>query len=173
MKQKLKLYQRILYWIGCHDIVFYILSWTLGILTSFIGLIIMIPFLVTKKIKTFCGRLYGIFPKCFGSGWGFEMGCFFFITYDCDDYQDLKSHECGHGLQNIIWGPLMLFVISIPSVIRFWYREYLLKKGKKIKPYDSIWFEGQASRWGWDYIYLSHINEINRKELKKINEKNK
>lgn len=161
MKGKTKLYEQFLNWVARHLIVFYILSFTWGAITSLIGLLLLIPFLITKRFKTFHGRLYGIFPKCFGSGWGFEMGCFFFIAHDCDDYQDLKSHECGHGFQNILWGPLMLFVISIPSMIRFWYREYLIKKGKTLKPYESIWFERQASQWG--YIYVDAIYKY-RKE---------
>lgn len=161
MKGKPKLYERFLNLVGHHLIIFYILSFTWGVITSSIGLLLMIPFLLTKRFKTFHNRLYGIFPKCFGSGWGFEMGCFFFIAHDCDDYLDLKLHECGHGFQNILWGPLMLFVITIPSVIRFWYREYLTKKGKTLKPYESIWFESQASRLG--YIYILYLYEY-RKE---------
>lgn len=161
MKGKFKLYKRFLNWVTSHSIVFYILSFTWGVITSFIGLLLLIPFLLTKRCKTFRGRLYGIFPKCFGSGWGFEMGCFFFVAYDCGNYLDLKLHECGHGLQNILWGPLMLLVISIPSMIRFWYRKYLIKKGKKVKPYESIWFERQASKWG--YIYIDAICYKHRK----------
>ena len=65
--------------------------------------------------------------------------------------------EC-FGLQNIIWGPLMLFVISIPSLIRFWYIRYLYKKCKSnIPDYYSIWFEEQASRWGKEHVYMSHL----------------
>ena len=37
--------------------------------------------------------------------------------------------------------------------------------------HDAIWFEEQASRWGWEYIYLTHINEHGGKELNKLNEK--
>ena len=85
MQEKKKLYQSFLYWIGSHDVIFYILSFTWGFLTSIIGLLLMIPFLITKRTKKFCGRLYGIFPKCFGSGWGFEMGCFFFVSNDYPD----------------------------------------------------------------------------------------
>lgn len=158
MQEKKKLYQSFLYWIGNHDIIFYILSFTWGSLTSIIGLLLMIPFLITKRTKKFCGRLYGIFPKCFGSGWGFEMGCFFFVSYNCEFDFRMNCHESGHGIQNILWGPLMLFVISIPSLIRFWYIRYLYKKGEtNIPDYDSIWFEGQATRWGKEYVYMPHL----------------
>lgn len=164
MKENIKFYQRILYFIGTHIFIFYILSFTWGLLTSFIGLLIMIPFFITRKTKTFCGRIYGIFPKQFGSGWGFEMGCFFFVSYDCDNEIEMNSHECGHGIQNVLWGPLMLFVISIPSAIRFWHRNIQYKKGKKLKPYDSIWFEEQASRWGLTYVYFPTIERNNNNE---------
>ena len=155
MKENLKLYQRILRLIGSNDVLFYILSWTWGAITSFIGLLLMIPFLITRKFKTFRGRLYGIFPKAFGEGWGFEMGCFFFVSNDCYDNRSMCEHESGHGIQNVLWGPLMLFVISIPSMIRFWYIEIRVRKGKPVNPYDSIWFEGQATRWGREYILLN------------------
>lgn len=134
--------------------IFYLLSFTWGILTSFIGFLILIPFIFAKKVRKIKGRLYGVFPKSFGEGWGFEMGCFFFVSNDCENDEGLCRHEMGHGIQNCLWGPLMLFVISIPSCIRFWYRELkYYKKGKTPKTsYDSIWFEGQATRWGNTYI---------------------
>ena len=58
------------------------------------------------------------------------------------------NHEHGHALQNCIWGPLMPFVISLPSAARYWSMRLKQSKGEKLEPYDSIWFEGQASEWG-------------------------
>lgn len=50
----------------------------------------------------------------------------------------------------------MPFVISIPSAIRYWYREILsrvdFQKYKQLPDYDAIWFEGQATRWGSDFV---------------------
>ena len=37
----------------------------------------------------------------------------------------LIRHEGGHGIQNIIFGVLMPFLVSIPSFIRYWYRKHL------------------------------------------------
>ncbi len=135
-------------------ILFYIISFTWGALASIIGLLILIPFLVTGHVKATHGRLYGVFPKAFGEGWGFEMGCFFFVSYDCVNEKQLLQHEMGHGLQNLIWGPFMLFVITIPSIIRFWYRELKYYRHCKFPPtkYDDIWFEGQATKWGRKYF---------------------
>lgn len=42
----------------------------------------------------------------------------------------------------------------IPSVIRFWYREFKYNRKDLQAPteYGDIWFEGQASRWGEKYV---------------------
>ena len=105
----------------------------------------LIPF---GHYHTFHGRWY----KIIGNGWGgVSLGCFFLCGEDCQtDY--LMSHECGHGLQNIIFGPLFPFLIAIPSAIRYWYQEIRYKKGLPNKSYDAIWFEGQATNWGQKYI---------------------
>ena len=58
-------------------------------------------------------------------------------------------HEYGHSLQNCILGPFMLIVVNLPSTVRYWYRRIAMSLGKAPKkPYDSIWFEGQATKWG-------------------------
>lgn len=68
----------------------------------------------------------------------------------------LQRHEAGHSLQNILLGPLMPFLVAIPSAVRYWYREYQVKKKKKLRgelpPYESIWFEGWATRLGNKYF---------------------
>lgn len=48
----------------------------------------------------------------------------------------------------------MLFVITIPSAIRYWYRELKYHRKGLVPPtmYDDIWFEGQATRWGQTYV---------------------
>lgn len=48
----------------------------------------------------------------------------------------------------------MLFVIAIPSMIRYWYLElkYYRKNIHCPVGYDDIWFEGQATRWGVKYV---------------------
>ncbi len=84
-----------------------------------------------------------------GTGWGgFEAGLFFVCSKGSNI--SLKDHEFGHNIQNCILGPFMPFVVSIPSAIRYWYREFKYKRSGKIPPtnYDSIWFEGQATKLG-------------------------
>lgn len=162
MKNNRLITYQFLTYVGGNEWMFYLLSFTWGIIASLIGFIILIPFLITKRFEIYNNRLYGVFPKCFGDGWGFEMGCFFYVSHDCYSNEKMNIHESGHGLQNIVWGPLMIFVISIPSMIRFWYRKYLIKKGKEVKPYESIWFEKQASQWGLNFIHLTHKLRIHK-----------
>lgn len=136
---------------------FYFLSFTWGFIMSFIGLLVIGFSACFKKVNTFHGRLYAVW----GEGWGgLELGCFFICGLDCQQEQ-LMAHECGHGIQNIIWGPLGIFVIFIPSAIRYWYREIIWRKDKqkfwKLPDYDAIWFEGQATRWGMKYVVTDRI----------------
>lgn len=59
----------------------------------------------------------------------------------------LKNHELGHAIQNCRFGFIMpIFVIC--SSIRYHYLNYLEKEGLPVMPYDSWWFEGQATRLG-------------------------
>ena len=134
---------------------FYFLSFTWGFIMSFIGLIAIAVLACMGRVRTFHGRLYGTI----GKGWGgLELGCFFICGEDCQS-DDLRAHECGHGLQNIIWGPLGIFVIFIPSAIRYWYRELKYNRKGLTPPtdYDSIWFEKQATEWGKKYITTDRI----------------
>lgn len=109
-------------------------------------------------------KFYGLFAKktyklkrhgyCYylniGKSWGgLELGMFFLV--DEHDSVATKWHEHGHGVQNCFWGPLMPLVISIPSAIRYHYRNNQKKKGIKLPPYDSIWFENDATRTGRKY----------------------
>ena len=42
----------------------------------------------------------------------------------------------------------MFFVITGPSIVRYWYRELKYYRKGLVPPtkYDDIWFEGQATR---------------------------
>lgn len=131
-------------------ILYWIVSLTWGGLMTFIGLIVALVLLATgHKPYKFGYTFYFKVGKSWG---GLELGGLF-IT-DSNPSLHTLCHEQGHGLQNLWWGPLFPFVIGIPSAIRYWYREIkYYKKGKQPPTtYDSIWFEGQASRLGEKYF---------------------
>ena len=75
------------------------------------------------------------------------MGTMFLRDYS--SYFSTNNHELGHTFQNAILGPFFIFIVAIPSAIRYWYRRF----SKKTKPeYDAIWFEGSATSIG-EYVY--------------------
>lgn len=68
----------------------------------------------------------------------------------------LLSHEHGHGVQNCIYGPLMPLLVSIPSSTRYHFRNFkkrFFKKAPKT-PYESVWFEKEATVIGQRYTHL-------------------
>jgi hypothetical protein len=127
--------------------LFWTLSWTWGIIVTLIGSLIF-AVLTSFGYKPF-RNIYGYAIEI-GEGWGgLEMGPFCLVSKNPS--QHTLNHEFGHGVQNCVFGPFMLF-ISLASAVRYWYREYqirVLKKSYKDLPdYDSIWFEGDATRLG-------------------------
>lgn len=102
--------KRILMMIG-----FYFLSFTWGFIMSFIGLFVVLgSCLITKtKPKRFGLCAYNII----GEHWG-GSNCGFGFISDKRSPKSTYYHEHGHGLQNIIFGPLMPFVVCTTSAVR-------------------------------------------------------
>ena len=94
-----------------------------------------------------------------GNNWGgMNLGMVSFVADKMGDSwtQHTKCHETGHSFQNAIFGPLHIFIVCIPSVIRYWYRNWYTKKHKQdinfnLPPYSLIWFEGSADLIGQEY----------------------
>ena len=118
--------------------LYYVLQFTWGLNMNIVGGIVALCLLI-------CGRRpvrYG-WNYCFelNINWGMELGIFFVAPKNASEY--LKNHEHGHGIQNIYLGPFSIGVVSIPSAIRFWFRELMTKIGHApTTDYDDIWFEG-------------------------------
>lgn len=97
-------------------ICYWILQCTWGIVMTFIGACAAAGLILTgHKPKTLGPNVY--FEV--GENWGgVSLGGFFI----CDKHEPMstKYHECGHGLQNIIFGPLMPFLVCLPSAARYW-----------------------------------------------------
>ena len=132
--------------------LFYFLSFTWGLPMTLVGCLVAAVLIITKHKPQKWGYCY-YFEV--GENWGgLELGLFFLVNRNASD--KIKSHELGHALQNCIWGFLMPFVICIPSAIRYWYMEYLVRSGKKkyseLPEYDSIWYEGNATMTGTKFI---------------------
>lgn len=134
-----------------HRWLIYLLNYTWGIITTLIGwLIYIFCLLFLKKYITEKGKfMHCHYIRIFNHWGGWEMG----INFLCDTSSSelIKYHECGHTIQNALYGPLFIIIIWIPSAIRYWFREFQIRKGKKLKEYDAIWFEGSASDLGKYY----------------------
>lgn len=123
---------------------YWVLSLTWGIIMTIIGLFAAFGLLISgHKPKVLGPNVYFVVGKYWG---GVNLGPVF-ITCSASE-NTTKYHEAGHGLQNILYGPLFPFIVAIPSFIRYWYFNWCWKHNKETKPYDSIWFEGQATKWG-------------------------
>lgn len=113
-------------------ILFYLLSCTWGILTTLSGAIVALVLTLT-----------GHKPKKFGScwcfpmtdNWGLELGLFFITNKKMS--KSLCCHEVGHQLQTCMFGPLQIFLVTIPSAIRYNLRN--IKTYEKKRKF-SMWF---------------------------------
>jgi hypothetical protein len=128
--------------------VYYLLQFTWGLPMNVAGLLV-------AGVMLLCGKRpyrYG-WNYCFevkGNA-GLELGIFFIAPIG--DSVSTKNHEVGHAIQNIYFGPFSIGMVSIPSVLRFWARRIQRLVGRPPKTdYDDIWFEGQASKSGNEFI---------------------
>ena len=150
--------------------MFYVLSCSWGAIMTLIGLIVAAIMLIT-------GHKAHRFGWCWyfeiGENWG---GCEYGPVFlKCRrGGSALCEHEFGHAIQNCIFGPLMYFIVSIPSAIRYWCRRIGRKIGSVPKTrYDDIWFEHHASELGRKYAcvypeftyYKREILNENRKTV--------
>ena len=135
-----------------HKVLFYISTYTWGLLFTLIGWVMygFVAIFLRKKIVE-KGKFFTARYMIFGNNWGgLEAGPNFLIADKMgEDYTlHTKCHELGHTYQNALWGPFTIFMISIPSVVRYWYQRIRDLKGKPNKPYDAIFFEKSASYIG-------------------------
>ena len=101
-------------------------------------------------------RLFGHKPKDYhgiciyfeiGENWGgLELGWFFICGKDSSEA--LKMHEVGHNIQNAAVGGFRMAFLCIGSALRYWWRDIFGAN----TPYDSWWFEGQATSLGTEYV---------------------
>lgn len=130
--------------------LFYMLSFTWGIVMTIVG------YLTALVLILMGHKPNGKYGYCLvfeiGRNWGgLSLGPVI-IKDKSISYYVLK-HEHGHAIQNCWFGPLFPIIVGIPSAVRYWWRELMMAIGKDDLPdYDSIWFEGQATRIGTKFI---------------------
>ena len=143
--------------------MFWVVSLTWGITMTSIGLIATGSLNLVKlraklfkkdlKIKTHINGC-SLITEVGGNWGGVELGavalCGNYSKSSKYWFEHTRRHEFGHAVQHLIFGPLFIFVVAIPSASRYWYQRIMQGKGKHFASdwYDSIWFEGGATRWG-------------------------
>lgn len=131
---------------------FYFLSFVWGLPITFIGCVIAFVLIAM-----------GYKPKKWGYCYYFEVGEKWggvnfgpiFLT-DINSSWHTKAHEHGHGIQNCILGPLMPFIVLIPSATRYWCRRYIIDNGladsDDLPEYDAVWYERDATKFGTEFM---------------------
>lgn len=141
-------------------IVFYFLSFTWGILWTLIGALIFLGiYLIFHKdleLSIVEGRVCGKFRT--KNLFNVSLGLFYVVSARSSIRTQI--HELGHTVQNIIFGPLFIPLIAIPSGIRAglwdWISIRYKRKHGRFPNYYSIWFEHQANVLG--DMYFSHLD---------------
>lgn len=141
--------------------VFYAtLMWTVrltwGLLDTLVGFFIFLFFCITSrpKIGYIANTIIVEVPIRKDIWFGFSSGAFIFSNTNSIWHGDyLLCHEWGHSWpQLLLCGPLHPFVVTIPSIIRFWWRAAQERKGRELPPYDNVWFEATATQWGIEWF---------------------
>lgn len=106
---------------------YWLVSLTWGGLMTWTGAFIALVMLLSRHAPQKLG------PNVYfevGLGWGgMEYGAFFFVSKDAGE--ETRLHEAGHGIQNLVLGPLMPFLVCIPSALRYWMRRCKTLAGKR------------------------------------------
>ena len=158
--------------IGVHKVLYYILNFTWGLLGNIIGGIVFLctlPIRLPRKKTMFIWSIQNNLAvhstkvrNYLTYNWGFSLGIFFFTSMGVYNNVNLCSHEFGHSCQNALYGPFQLFLVLIPSVIRYWWRLSLEHHNKPLKTaYDDAWFEGSASKIGLNVLNKVTKNKAN------------
>ena len=107
-------------------ILIWVLSFTWALPTTLAGCIVALYLRLRGNKPKRCGPIF-YFPIT--EGYGLNLGPFILVPKNTDFY--LNAHELGHHLQACFrYGPFTVFVVAIPSVIRFWLREQKTYDGK-------------------------------------------
>ena len=140
---------------------FYLRSFTWGLPVNIAGTFVAAGLLAAgHKPERFGNCINFTVGKNWGGG---SMGIFMFTCKNAS--RRLKEHEHGHSIQNCFYGPFMP-LINLRSSSRYLYRTCVqrLIPDKTLPPYDSVWFEGEATNLGRQYI---------NQQFKKTNEEQK
>lgn len=127
-------------------ILYFALSYTWGIIMILVGYVVRLVLRIMCVEYEMHGpcRVYQIGKTRWG---GVSLG--HTILTQKDPSRHTLNHEFGHSIQNAVFGPFYL-LIALVSAMRYHRRKILKKKNPNIELplYDSVWYEGTATKWG-------------------------
>lgn len=135
-------------WVGKHPFVHYLLLFTWDLPVTIVGWIIALCVMMGGHKPE---KYHGCAWLLFGDNWGgLSCGNVLFVADNMGAgwTKHTKHHEFGHTCQASILGIFWVFLVAIPSAIRYWTQIFERKHNKVCTPYDAIWFEGSASDIG-------------------------
>jgi len=132
-------------------VVMYSLQWTWGIIQNLLGLLLMLC-IRKKALRPFHGAVVveyhdQAFTKRFGT---FALGMFiFYKNTDQNVKQNILTHEYGHTIQSMIYGPFFIPIVGFCSI------RWALSYSKNREKYNALnifyadkYPEKQANYWG-------------------------
>ena len=139
------------------DTLFRLLQWTWGFPQTLAGLFV---FLLNLKAPHY--PFHGSIVTVWGKKSSVSLGMFIFVTDDPfffhrgkrrsfseKEFGDMLTvHEYGHAVQSLIFGPLYLFTVGLPSVLWGMLPVFVDKRRKKHISYYSVYPEHWANRLG-------------------------
>lgn len=162
-EKKEKIYLKCGNFIAKNKWLYYLLSYTWGLLGTIAGWCTLAFLKIFKKLddekfssRDYCDRkvyfLKNNTDYCFSIGTTVVLSkSEQIIKTDADHF--IYKHEIGHTFQNALFGPLVIFLVYIPSAIRYHSRAKKIANGEELKTgYYDIWFESSANEFGETYV---------------------
>ena len=126
-------------------VLYVLIQLTWGIIQSLLGLFFL--------LKEGLGREHFWFHGAYVTRWdhsgGLSLGMFIFIgnpLLENGEKYAYLTHEYGHSIQSLIYGPLYLLIVGVPS--SKWGAAYTAEKLEQGVSYFSVFPENQANVLG-------------------------
>ncbi|MEG1791709.1 MAG: hypothetical protein RSB20_04685 [Clostridia bacterium] len=125
--------------------IYQVVQWTWGLLQSLFGLVLFFKFRKCDH-KFYHGAIMTVHNGNFG---GVSLGCFIFINANKrENIEKVAVHEFGHTIQSLVFGPLYLFVVGIPSFVWCNAKRYVALRQVNGVKYCSRFPENWANKLG-------------------------
>lgn len=135
-------------WLDKRPWLYYFLLLTWGCVESLMGLSVALVMILSGHKPKKAHR--GFYFVC-GDNWGgFSISFISVIANEMGEEYTKRTiaHECGHSYQVALLGIFWIFLVGIPSQLRYLRNEICVRRYLKVPCYDLIWFEGEATDSG-------------------------